>query len=94
MVAGLELLLLRIGEELPHLLLGTSDELVKDLWAVDNLGLTGIEDFSDLPRDKGLAAPWGAVQEHPPHVVDAQLLDDVGRPDPRREGPAEDLVEL
>mmetsp|Transcript_3600 Transcript_3600/g.10246 ORF Transcript_3600/g.10246 Transcript_3600/m.10246 type:complete len:435 (-) Transcript_3600:206-1510(-) len=93
-ISGLELLLLGLGEQFAHLLLRSADVLVEDFGSVDDLGLPGVQDLANLPRDERLAAAGRAVQEHAAHVVDAQLPDDVRRPNARREGPAEDLVEL
>mmetsp|Transcript_95108 Transcript_95108/g.273838 ORF Transcript_95108/g.273838 Transcript_95108/m.273838 type:complete len:394 (+) Transcript_95108:860-2041(+) len=87
-------LLLRIGEQVPDVLLGLADVLVQDFGAVDDLRFRRLEELGQLPGDERLARAGRAVQQHAANVVDAQVSDDVRREHPRGEGPSENVGEL
>mmetsp|Transcript_5993 Transcript_5993/g.15009 ORF Transcript_5993/g.15009 Transcript_5993/m.15009 type:complete len:265 (-) Transcript_5993:350-1144(-) len=94
MIPHLELLLLRLREELPHLLLRSPDVFVQNFRPVHDLGLARVQYLTDLARYQCLPAPRRSEEQHAPDVVNTQLLYDVGRPYPGRERPPEDLVEF
>ena len=82
MIPHLELLLLRLRKQLPHLLPQSPDVFVQNFRPVHDLWLARVQYLTDLARYQ---------EQHTPDVVNTQLLYDVGRPYPGRERPLEDL---
>lgn len=57
------LLLFCICKQLPDVRLRLSYIFVENLWAVDDLWLSGSQHFADLPSHQGFAAAWWSVQQ-------------------------------
>mmetsp|Transcript_23016 Transcript_23016/g.66982 ORF Transcript_23016/g.66982 Transcript_23016/m.66982 type:complete len:282 (+) Transcript_23016:1071-1916(+) len=81
-------------KQLSDLLLRATNELVENLWPVDNLRLAGVQDLADLPGDERFSTARGAVEEHAPDVLNPHGLDQGIRVEPGCEGPSKNLGEL
>mmetsp|Transcript_61298 Transcript_61298/g.72793 ORF Transcript_61298/g.72793 Transcript_61298/m.72793 type:complete len:201 (-) Transcript_61298:457-1059(-) len=94
LIPHLLLLLLRIREQLPNLLLTTPHKLIQNLRPVHNLRIPRVQNLTNLTRNQRLTAPGGTVKQHTPHVINTHLFNNMTRPYPRRERATKNLVEF
>lgn len=93
-ISFLVLLGLRWRKQISYLLFRSTDELVKDLWAIDDLGFITVERLGDLSRDKRLTSARRSIQKHALAVLHTILFNDVLRVASRVEGASKYLCKL